>query len=344
VKFDQIRTERLLVRAFEPADVVGLFERRNDPDIAKYQDWSVPFPIERAQSMVDSMVAMEGPENDDWWMAVVCLADSDEVVGDLAVHLSWDCRSAEVGYNFLPSVWGQGYAVESLGALTDYLFANDVTRVFGMLHPDNTASAMVLERVGMLFEGHTKLSFWDDEGPSDDWIYGMTKPDRDRWLGRNTAPPMEVTLEEITADNLDAVYALRTHHSQEAFVAPVPRSIAQGTYPGEHEGHPIHPWLRAVYADGEPAGFVMVAERTEFQPVAFLWRLLIDREHQRRGIGKQVLDLVIDHAKRTGAPRLDVSWHQGKGSPERFYLDYGFVQTGMKLGDEVEASLDLSHP
>jgi GNAT superfamily N-acetyltransferase len=71
---------------------------------------------------------------------------------------------------------------------------------------------------------------------------------------------------------------------------------------------------------------------------------LIDREHQRRGIGKQVLDLVIDHAKRTGAPRLDVSWHQGKGSPERFYLDYGFVQTGMKLGDEVEASLDLSHP
>lgn len=340
--FTPIRTERLLIRAFETSDVDGLFARRNDPDIARYQDWSTPFPRERVQSMVDSFLAVDGPENEDWWMAVVCDGETGAALGDLAVHLTWEARSAEVGYNFVPSTWGNGYAVESLGALCDYLFANEVTRVFGMLHPDNIASAMVLERVGMLFEGHTRLSFWDDDGPSDDWIYGMTKPDRDRWVTRVTTRPDAVTLEEITAENLDAVYRLKTHRSQEAFVAGVPRSIAQGTFPGEHEGHPIEPWMRAIYADGEPVGFVMVARNTEQQPQAFLWRLLIDREHQRRGIGWRAVDLVVEDVRRDGATKLDVSWHHGKGSPEQFYVDYGFERTGRMLGDEVEGSLDLA--
>jgi RimJ/RimL family protein N-acetyltransferase len=330
-----------VIRTFEPSDVEGLVVRRNTPEIARYQDWSTPFPVDRAQRIVDSIVAMEGPQNDEWWMAIVCDPETGDVYGDLAVHLTSDSRTAEVGYNFLPEYWGRGFAVEALGALVDYLFENDVVRVFGMLHPDNIASAMVLERVGMLFEGHTILSFWDDDGPSDDWIYGMTKPDRDRWRDRTTSIPESVTLEEITPDNLDAVYRLRTHRSQEAFVAPVPRSIAQGTYPGEHEGHPIESWMRAVYADGEPVGFVIVAQKTSDQPIPFLWRLLVDREHQGRGVGRRALDLVVEDARRRGASDLDVSWHPGKGSPEGFYLAYGFVPTGRMLEDEVEARLRL---
>ena len=42
----------------------------------------------------------------------------------------------------------------------------------------------------------------------------------------------------------------------------------------------------AIVADGELAGFVMLAEATAYHPVPYLWRLgLIDRRHQRRGIG-----------------------------------------------------------
>ena len=93
--------------------------------------------------------------------AVVCDADTGEVFGDLALHLGWESQTAEVGYTFAREHWGKGYAVEALEALVEYLFEQlNVTRVFGSLHPDNPASAMVLERVGMLFEGHTKSSFW----------------------------------------------------------------------------------------------------------------------------------------------------------------------------------------
>ena len=46
-----------------------------------------------------------------------------------------------------------------------------------MLHPDNPASAMVMERNGFLFEGHTRSSFWLGGEVSDDWIYGLLQPD-----------------------------------------------------------------------------------------------------------------------------------------------------------------------
>ncbi len=342
MKFEPIRTQRLVIRAFEVSDTDELLARRNDPAVSLYQDWTVPFPMSRAKSLVESIVAMDGPENDEWWMAVVADKESGEVYGDLVVHLTSDSRTAEIGYTMASAHWGRGYAAESVRAWVDYLFDTvGVTRVFAMLHPDNTASAMVLERTGFLFEGHTVLSYWLEDEASDDWIYGMTKPDRDRWVGRDTSRPESVTLEEITAENLDAVYALRTHRSQEAFVAPVPRSIAQGSYPGEYDGHPISSWLRAIYADGEATGFVMMAERTEVQPTPYLWRFLIDREHQRRGIGRRALDLVVAEAESSGATELLVSWHEGKGSPAAFYIEYGFEPTGNVVDDETEGKLTI---
>ena len=52
-------------------------------------------------------------------------------------------------------------------------------------------------------------------------------------------------------------------------------------------------WFRAVYADEEPVGFVMVHEDPD-EPEYFLWRLMIDEEHQGNGFGRRVLDQVPD--------------------------------------------------
>ncbi|MDP2623568.1 MAG: GNAT family N-acetyltransferase, partial [Actinomycetota bacterium] len=90
-----------------------------------------------------------GPRNDDWWMAIVEIAETGETVGDLVVHLESEGRTAEIGYTLASAHWRKGYATEATAALIEYLFETlGVTRVFGMLHPDNRASAMVLERSG----------------------------------------------------------------------------------------------------------------------------------------------------------------------------------------------------
>ncbi len=90
-----------------------------------------------------------------------------------------------------------------------------------------------------------------------------------------------------------------------------------------------------------PVGFVMIAEATETSPEPFLWRLLVDRFHQGRGVGSRVIELLAERAREAGCGRLLVSWVPGRGGPERFYLNLGFVPTGEMDEDEVIAALQL---
>jgi len=96
-------------------------------------------------------------------------------------------------------------------------------------------------------------------------------------------------------------------------------------------------WMRAIEADGDVAGFVMLALMAEADEGPFLWRFLVDRLHQRRGIAGRALDIVEDEVRAMGYPRLITSWIPGRGSPEPFYLSRGFEPTGDMEGIEVVA-------
>ena len=338
-----LRTERLLLRRPRPADAEALTARRNHPEVARYQDWVTPYPLERARELIeDDLAAPDGPRDGEWWMLTIADADDSTVFGDLVVHRSQGGRTAEIGYTLDHEAWGHGYANEATEALVAYLFGTvGVTRVEGGLHPDNTASAMVLERAGLLWEGHTRLSYWLEDDNSDDWLYGMTRPDWEAWTNRRRDPPSSVRLIEVTADNQRAVRRLRTHKSQEHFVAPVVDSMADALFPAVIDGAPLHPWMRAIEADGELAGFVMLSLTSEGHPEPYLWRLLVDRMHQRRGVGSAAIDLVAEQCRAWGDRSLAVSWVPGKGSPEPMYLARGFVPTGDIHDGEIEARLTL---
>lgn len=341
--FAPLHTERLVIRTPRSEDVESLWAWRNAPEVAQLQAWTLPFPVAKARENIDVAIESGGPTNDVWWTAIIDERTTGEAVGELVVHLTNEERTAEVGYSLDPAHWGRGLAVEALEALVAHLFAaHPLTRVCGTLHPDNRASAMVLERCGMLFEGHTRLSYWLDGANSDDWIYGMTRAEWTAWRDRPRRAPADVRLVPITRDNAYAVRALRTHHSQRAFVAPVVDSFADALVPDMENGVPVVPWLRAIEGDGVPVGFLMVALQTQAHPEPYLWRLLVDRMHQRRGIASRALDLLIAEQRTAGATSLLVSWHEGKGSPAPFYLARRFVPTGRIVDGETEARLMLA--
>lgn len=339
--FTPIRTERLLLRPPRAADAVHLAARRSDPEVAEYQNWVAPYPLEHAEAMIAELMELDGPTDDAWWMVSLADPSDVEVFGDLVVHLTQQGRTAEIGYTLARDAWGKGYAVEATTVLVEYLFETmDVTRIEAMLHPDNPASAMVLERVGLLFEGHTRSSFWLGDENSDDWIYGMIRSDWESWCERPRHRPDRVDLVEVTRENLHDVLVLATHRSQQRFVEPIAHSLADALIPPASHGETVVPWYRAIRADGDLVGFVMVARSPSGDHRPHLWRLLVDRSHQRRGIGGAVIDLVSDRCRAWGAEELLVSWSPGKGSPEPMFLAAGFVPTGGGDG-KIEARLVL---
>ena len=138
---------------------------------------------------------------------------------------------------------------------------------------------------------------------------------------------------------------LTTFGWQQRLVAPNLVSLAEALVPGtDDDGGRLVPWYRAIEADGELVGFVMVAEPTTTLPDAFLWRLMIDRRHQRRGIGQRVLALVIEQAVAWAATELLVGWEPGLGSPRRFYLRNGFVPTGEVVRRRDRSPVSRSTP
>ena len=110
-------------------------------------------------------------------------------------------------------------------------------------------------------------------------------------------------------------------------------------------------WSVHDAANDELVGFVMISDGIPAETLAndddlvgpyFLWRLLIDRRHQGRGYGRATIDWVVDYVRgRPGAEVLLTSCAAGDGSPQPFYLRYGFDKTGeVKWGEEI-LRLDL---
>jgi histidinol dehydrogenase len=151
-------------------------------------------------------------------------------------------------------------------------------------------------------------------------------------------PPVQFSVREITADNLDAVMKLQVAAGQTRLVAPVPTSLAQVAY--EPAGRAV-----ALY-DGETAVGMMLLydarlDRKKAAEQLYVWRLLVDAARQRRGVGRLAMAWVVDEARRLGLREIGLSHVDREGHAGAFYLKLGFSYTGEMDGDERKMILRL---
>jgi diamine N-acetyltransferase len=148
----------------------------------------------------------------------------------------------------------------------------------------------------------------------------------------------QITLREITAETVRAVIKLSVTEYQNRFVAPNAVSLAQALFAPEA-------WYRAIYLGEEPVGFVMLSDDTLLEPMpenpaVSVWRFMVDAKHQRKGIGRAAMLLVIEHVRSKGIFKtLKLSYVPDEGGPEQLYLSLGFRPTGEM--DECEVVMEL---
>ncbi|WP_406332669.1 GNAT family N-acetyltransferase [Streptomyces sp. NBC_00203] len=150
-------------------------------------------------------------------------------------------------------------------------------------------------------------------------------------------------LERVTPDNVDAAIALKVRPEQEPFVSPVVKSLAEAYV------HPETAWPRLIFDGEELVGFVMAFFDIRFdphnpddRPRSGLWRLNIADGRQGRGYGRFAVESVCEEIRSRGnQSRVTVTWGEGEGGPEEFYLRLGFRRTGETSGDQVVGELEL---
>jgi len=148
-----------------------------------------------------------------------------------------------------------------------------------------------------------------------------------------------ITLRPLDDSNREELLALRLAPGQDLFVSDVGQSLQEAV---EEPGGRAIQW--GLYDGDTPVGFVMISDEVDGPGFIahYLWKLLIDRDHQRKGYGTAALDLVADYFR--AKPEVDVMWttaEEGEGGPIPFYERYGFVRTGDMVFEEALLRLDL---
>jgi diamine N-acetyltransferase len=144
---------------------------------------------------------------------------------------------------------------------------------------------------------------------------------------------MDVELREITSETVRVICGLKVADDQRSFVAPNALSIAEAHFVSTH-------WMRAIYADEEPAGFVLTHEDPG-EGTYYLWRFMIDERYQRRGVGRRAMELLLERWRGLGAAAATLSVVPTNPGAITFYESLGFVLTGEEHGGEVVMRLEF---
>jgi diamine N-acetyltransferase len=138
---------------------------------------------------------------------------------------------------------------------------------------------------------------------------------------------VHVELRQITGETVRAICNLEVGSDQDGFVAPNAVSIAEAHFQPKS-------WMRAIYADDEPAGFVLTYEDPEGEGY-HLWRFMVDGRRQRGGVGRRAMELLLERWRRLGADSASLSVVEGNDGAIAFYESLGFRLTGEREGGEL---------
>ncbi|WP_328477018.1 GNAT family N-acetyltransferase [Actinoplanes sp. NBC_00393] len=168
-----IATERLVLRRFRASDAAVLAAYRSDPEVARYQSWDAPFPLERAELAVRNFAA-GSPDQAGHFQYAIELAAEPALIGDVYVRLHDNLKQAEIGFTLAPAYQRRGYATEAVSAVLDRLFRlQGLHKVTGECDARNGPSAALFERLGFVREGFLRQQTFIKGEWTDDLIYGL---------------------------------------------------------------------------------------------------------------------------------------------------------------------------
>ena len=169
-----LTTERLVLEDMNGQDIIRMQDLARDRDVMKY----VLIWLENDEQVAGYVRhAVEGSERVDRqdYVLAIRVPGTGAFAGFVMLEIDPDQTStAEVGCILMPEYWKNGYASEILRALLAFGFDKlSLHRVYGKCDELNVASAHVLEKGGLAYEGTLREHVWLRDHWRSTRYYGM---------------------------------------------------------------------------------------------------------------------------------------------------------------------------
>lgn len=152
-----IQSERLVLRAISLSDIDHIHKLHLLPETDSYNTLGIPNHIDETKNLVIDWVnaQYEFPQK----KYILIIEDKNKnFIGLLGLNLGKPkYRNAEIWYKLHPNYWNKGYATEAVKTILHFCFTDlQLHRVEAGCATANIASIKVLEKSGMIKEGHKR--------------------------------------------------------------------------------------------------------------------------------------------------------------------------------------------
>ncbi len=173
--FPQLKTERLVLRAFDAASAADVARLAGDRDIAS-NTLRIPHPY--SEEMAREWIAPLTSEFEKGESVTFAITFAGELIGAISLLITREFDRAELGYWIGKPYWGRGYATEAGRAVLAYGFGElGLNRIFAYHFSPTPASGRVMQKLDMTHEGHLRRHTKKWGAYEDEEIYGILKSD-----------------------------------------------------------------------------------------------------------------------------------------------------------------------
>lgn len=148
-----IQTERLILRPLRYSDAAAIFAYAQDPEVARHTLWEPHTSVGDSQAFLDFV----NDQYREFRMFVwgITRPPDDRVVGTIGLaNYAPQHARAELGFALARTLWNQGITTEAVVPVLRFGFTNlHLNRVEAFCKAANVASARVIEKSGLTFEG-----------------------------------------------------------------------------------------------------------------------------------------------------------------------------------------------
>jgi ribosomal-protein-alanine N-acetyltransferase len=174
----KIETERLILRRFEPNDILPCFKNwMSDERVTRFLRW-LPHESEEETARILNMW-IDFYKNLPFYQWAIVPKELGEPIGSISVmSVKEKTETIHIGYCIGFDWWGRGYASEALDALIRFFFESvGALRIESQHDPENRASGRVMEKCGMQYEGTLRKADFSNRGIVDACVYAILAED-----------------------------------------------------------------------------------------------------------------------------------------------------------------------